>query len=334
MLRRIPRFLRISVLTAVLLAVSVSVFQSWSSASPGMGGWVQTQWGPLGPADRNLLVKVRLAGLWETPTGQQAMQQADTFEVKEVGRIISTEHVALDAKVRATADELGVLLPSSPSPQQVAWMNEISAQTGSDYDRVFIQRLREAHGIVLPVIAEVRATTRNTKIRLFAEVADTFVSGHIDHLEGSGLVDFTALPEAPSPGLLSGEPYTRDLIVPILVFVAAVLGALGLVTALRRRPRRAIDTTPPPRRWVPAASVSTVSMTPPGPIPRPRAVLDSVPYPAADDLPTIAAEIIQDTGSHRLPIRCRSSGEDTGSHRVPAGMAPGETTGPRHSIRR
>jgi hypothetical protein len=73
MLRRIPRFLRLSVLVAVLLAVTVSVFQSWSSGTPGTGGWVQTQWGPLGPADRDLLVKVRLAGLWEGPTGQQAV---------------------------------------------------------------------------------------------------------------------------------------------------------------------------------------------------------------------------------------------------------------------
>ena len=85
MLRRIPWFLRVSVLVAVVLAVSLSVFQSWSTGAPGTGGWTQTQWGPLGPADRDLLVKVRLAGLWEAPTGQQADQQASTAQVREVG---------------------------------------------------------------------------------------------------------------------------------------------------------------------------------------------------------------------------------------------------------
>jgi len=235
MLRRVPRTLRRAVVAIVLLAVTFSVWQSWSSGTPGTGGWVQTKFGPLGPADRDLLVKVRLAGLWEQPTGQQAQQQASAAAVKDAGRNISAEHAELDLRVREVADQLGVLLPSAPSPQQMAWMEEISSQTGSDYDRAFAQRLREAHGAVLPAIAEVRASTRNDLIRQFAAEADTFVSRHIQYLEGTGLVDYAALPEAPSPGLLSGGRGAGDLVVPVIVFAAALFGAVGLFTAVRNR---------------------------------------------------------------------------------------------------
>lgn len=235
MLRRVPRNLRRTVLAAVLLAVTFSVWQSWTSGTPGSGGYVQTSFGPLGPADRDLLVKVRLAGLWEQPTGQQAEQQGSAVAVKEAGRNISTEHGELDRRTREVADQLGVLLPSAPSAQQMAWMESISSKTGSDYDREFAQRLREAHGAVLPVIAEVRASTRNELVRQFAAEADTFVSRHIQYLEGTGLVDFAALPEAPSPGLLSGERGATDLVVPVLVFGAALFGAAGLIVALRNR---------------------------------------------------------------------------------------------------
>ncbi|MEJ3654207.1 DUF4142 domain-containing protein [Actinomycetes bacterium KLBMP 9759] len=313
MLRRIPRFLRFSVLVVVALAVSISVFQSWASGTPGTGGWVQTQWGPLGPADRDLLVKVRLAGLWEGPTGQQAMQQASSADVKEIGRIISTEHAALDAEVRNAADQLGVLLPTSPSPQQLAWMSEISAATGPDYDRLFIQRLREAHGIVLPLIAEVRASTRNELVRTFAATADRFVTGHIQHLEGSGMVNYAELPESPGPGLLSGERTPTDLIVPILVFMAAILAALCLVTALRKK------STGRPQRLAPPVS--------PGPASTAVAMLPAPRAPRSES-----------TGSHRIPTGARTTppGETTGPRHVyaKAGAAPGETTGPRHSIRR
>ncbi|MGD9528552.1 MAG: DUF4142 domain-containing protein, partial [Pseudonocardia sp.] len=228
MLRRVPRNLRRAVVAAVLLAVTFSVWQSWSSGTPGVGGWVQTPYGPLGPADRDLLVKVRLAGLWEQPTGQQAEQQALAPAVKVVGGDIAAEHGDLDRRVRDVADKLGVLLPSAPTSQQMAWMAEISSKTGSDYDRAFTQRLREAHGSVLPVIAEVRASTRNDLVRQFAAEADTFVSRHIQYLESTGLVDYQALPAAPSPGLLSGGRNIGDLIVPTLVFGAAMLGAVGL----------------------------------------------------------------------------------------------------------
>lgn len=254
MLRRIPRRLRGAVLVTVLLAVTVSVFQSWAAGTPGSVGWVQTEFGPLGPADRDLLVKVRLAGLWEGPTGQQAAQRGSSPEVREVGEKIAAEHADLDRRTREVASRLGVLLPSAPSAQQLSWMDEITDETGSDYDHVFVQRLREAHGGVLPVIAEVRSGTRNELMREFAGTADQFVSRHMGYLEGTGLVDHEALPEPHTFGLLSGEAGAWELVVPALVFLAALLAAAGLVVAMRRgdpgrRPTRPVD---PPLAAIPA----------------------------------------------------------------------------------
>jgi hypothetical protein len=80
MLRRVPRLLRSAFVVVMLLAVTAVVYQSWSAGQPGTAGWQQTQWGPIGPADRNLLQAIRLAGLWEGPTGQQAEQQASAAE--------------------------------------------------------------------------------------------------------------------------------------------------------------------------------------------------------------------------------------------------------------
>lgn len=271
MLRRVPRNLRRAVIAAVLLAITFSVWQSWSSGTPGVGGWVQTPYGTLGPADRDLLVKVRLAGLWEGPTGQQAEQQALAPAVKVVGSELAAEHGELDRRVRDVADKLGVLLPSAPTAQQMAWMAEISSKTGSDYDRAFTQRLREAHGSVLPLIAEVRASTRNELVRQFAAEADTFVSRHIQYLESTGLVDYQALPAPPSPGLLSGGRSIGDLIVPVLVFGAALLGAVGLAVALRNRDGG--------RRPAPAASVPPRANRRRDPVPP----LIQIPAPRATD---------------------------------------------------
>jgi predicted outer membrane protein len=264
MLRRIPRFLRRAVLLAVVLAVSVSVYQSWSSGSPGTSGWTQTQWGPLGPADRDLLIKVRLAGLWEGPTGQQAQQQAVSEAVREVGGKLAVEHADLDRQVREVANELGVLLPSSPNQLQLGWIADISSRTGADYDRVFIQRVREAHGTILPAIAAVRSGTRNDKVRQFAEVADSFVSRHCQYLESTGLVNYASLPTPPSPGLLSGSTDPRDLILPIVVFVLTILGAIGLFSALRargsKRPTRV--TVPQPANGPPLPALAGVAAMP------------------------------------------------------------------------
>ncbi|RZT83485.1 putative outer membrane protein [Pseudonocardia sediminis] len=234
--RRIPAALRWALLVALVGAVVISIGQSWVAAAPSAGGWTQTRWGPLGPADRDLLQKVRLAGLWEAPTGQQAQQQAVAPAVKEVGAHLAGEHAQLDVAARETADKLGVLLPSRPSDQQLGWMNQLSGLTGTDYDRAFIQIVRAAHGTVLPLIAEVRSGTRNQLMRQFADTADQYVGRHIGYLESTGLVDYSALPEPPEPAPAPGTS-GAGLIVPALVVLGALLAAIGLLTTLRRRPR-------------------------------------------------------------------------------------------------
>lgn len=298
MLRRIPRLLRHAVIVAVLVAVSASVYQSWASGAPGASGWVQTQWGPLGPADRDLLVKVRLAGLWEGPTGQQAEQIATSAEVREVGRKLAVEHAELDEEVRGVADQLGVMLPSGPTAQQIGWMDEISSQTGSDYDRTFVQRTREAHGMVLPVISEVRSSTQNDLVRQFAETADEFVSRHHQYLESTGLVDYAALPHH-GPGLLGGGTSTSDLLVPFLVFIAALLAAIALFWGLRNKApaRKERVTVPKPSMAAQPAMAQHAPRLPElaavAAIPAPRPGLDTTgPIPVISDV-TI------DAGSYR-----------------------------------
>lgn len=139
------------------------------------------------------ITKVRMAGLWEAPSGQQAQQRAGSERVKEVGRMIASDHIKLDGLVRSIATKLGVVLPSTPSDEQLGWMKELSGVTGEAYDRTFANRLRAAHGKVLILVATVRSTTTNADIRQFAEVAVDVVMSHMRFLESTGFVDFNAL---------------------------------------------------------------------------------------------------------------------------------------------
>jgi len=260
MQRRTSRNLSRAVVVAVVLAIGATIWQSWTAGMPGMSGVVATQWGPLSPADRDLIVKVRLACLWEMSTGQQVQQQGTTPAVKEAGRKISAEHTELDQKTRDIADKLGVPLPASPNAQQVAWMKEIASKTGADYDRTAVQRLREAHGIVLPILAEVRISTRNDLVRQFATDGTAYVSRHISYLESTGLVDYNALPEPQSPGLLSGSAYWTDLLVPGLVLIACLLVATLIGANLRsRRMGGAGRATLPPMVSTAAPRVATAA---------------------------------------------------------------------------
>ncbi|MGI5246012.1 DUF4142 domain-containing protein [Dactylosporangium sp. CA-139066] len=166
-------------------------------------GWTMTASGPLGPADREFLTKVRQAGLWEGPAGQMAQGRAADERVKEVGKQLAADHIGLDQQVRQVSAQLGVPLPDKPSDEQQGWLDELTSKTGADFDLAFANRLRAAHGKVFALVSSIRSGTRNDVVRTFAQTAVNVVMKHMTLLESIGNVDFGALP---TPGLPAAAP--------------------------------------------------------------------------------------------------------------------------------
>ncbi len=181
-------------LFAAAVAVIVVVPQEQATAQQG---FTSTRWGPLSPADRDFLVKVRWAGLWEIPAGRWAQERSQNEKVKIAGQHLEADHAKLDEAVRAEAAALGVLMPNEPNPDQQRWLGEMSNATGAEFDQIFADRLRAAHGKVFATVAAIRAGTRNDRIRAFATVANEVVMKHMRVLEETGLVDYSALPVPP-----------------------------------------------------------------------------------------------------------------------------------------
>jgi len=184
-------------LTATLLAM---IFPIWSYADRSDTGFdvlnadtVATGYGPLSALDRDFVTKVRLAGLWELPAGQQAQRKGTTPAVRTAGQHLVAGHTFLDQRVREVASKLSLELPNEPNEQQQAWLATLDSAQGVEYDRQFANILRLAHGKVFSVVAQVRATTRNSLVRELADDANTTVLDHIQVLEATGYVDFDAI---------------------------------------------------------------------------------------------------------------------------------------------
>ena len=167
--------------------------------------------GAVTAADKDLVIKVRLAGLWEIPAGEMAQEKSDDERIQEIGRDIAEQHEELDRFARDAAEKLDIDLPDEPNSDQQGWLDEMRQAEGTDFDRVYIDRLRAAHGKIFPAIATVRASTRNDTVRKLAQRANQFVATHLTLLETSGIVDFKALPTAPPPNANAGAPTARQV---------------------------------------------------------------------------------------------------------------------------
>ncbi|MET7933076.1 DUF4142 domain-containing protein [Streptomyces sp. NPDC005322] len=168
-----------------------------------------TQYGPLSGADKDFVVKVRLAGLWEFPVGELALQKGTTKAVKTAGDHLIKGHAGLDAAARDIAPKLGITLPNKPTPQQQGFLDTLTAATGKDFDGQMAQILRITHGQIFSAIAKIRATSKNSLVRQLATQANNTVLDHITQMENTGMVDYDKLPAQITATPTNGPDFTK-----------------------------------------------------------------------------------------------------------------------------
>jgi len=172
-----------------------------------------TQWGPLTEGDRDFVVKVRAAGLWEYPVGQIGLQKGQSKGVLTASEHLIDGHAALDTTCRKIAPMLNITLPNVASPQQEGFVTQLKAKSGKQFDVTFANILRLTHGSIFNTVAKVRSTTKNSLVRALADQANDTVLDHITVMEKTGLVDFdttlfqqTTPPKLPKSDLTPPAP--------------------------------------------------------------------------------------------------------------------------------
>ena len=213
-----------------LVAIVVSAFPAAWIAFAEQGQPVSSS--ELDPRDREFLFTIRFANLWEIPMGELAAERGNSEKTREVGRTLLADHTQLNIDIEKYAQKYDVDLPDEASSKTKQWMDEIRAASGDDFDRVFANRLRAAHGTVFGLIAEVRAGTRNDDIRAFAQAANDIVLKHMTILEGTGHVMSTGL-YAEASARTMDNPENQlggsDFVLAGIIGVFALGATLGLV---------------------------------------------------------------------------------------------------------
>lgn len=241
--------LAVHLLLLPVLALSAPAGVAHADDPAESGPVQQTPLGPISALDKELLVKVRLAGLWEMPMGEEAKTRAASTRVKEVGAQLASDHMFLDERVVRLASQMGVALPNEANADQQSWMAEMRSLTGAAFDDSFANRLRAAHGSIFPAIGTVRANTRNEAIRQFAQVCNQIVLKHMTLLESTNMVTDMGLSKPVAAGVapaaaVRGDPVRASAQIPadgpsalvvLLMCLAGAVVTIGILRVLRPR---------------------------------------------------------------------------------------------------
>lgn len=88
--------------------------------------------------DTQYLQALHQVNLAEIITGDLAQQKAQNQQVKDLGARIATDHTQLDQAVQSTASQLSVTLPSEPTADQQAVVDQLNNVSGEEFDRQWV----------------------------------------------------------------------------------------------------------------------------------------------------------------------------------------------------
>jgi predicted outer membrane protein len=154
----------------------------------------ETPFGPISPAGRKLLTIVEQTSLREITTSTWALQRSANPAVQEAARTIITQHKDLETRDTDISTRMGLAVPTEPAPDMQAGIVRMRGEFGDAFDRDYVNTLRKAHAEALILVSTVRADTRNTLVRPFADLAGDYIKTHINLLEKTGDVDYAQLP--------------------------------------------------------------------------------------------------------------------------------------------
>ncbi|WP_315094119.1 DUF4142 domain-containing protein [uncultured Cellulomonas sp.] len=146
--------------------------------------------------DQAWMASAHQGNLAEIAAGQAAVAQASTDTVRQLGQMLITDHTTLDASLTAAATQLGVTLPTTPTPQQQADLSAVTATSGAAFDSAWIALQIAAHRATLAAGETELASGSEQQVKDLAAAAAPVVQHHLDE----------ALAAAPQFGVPTSVP--------------------------------------------------------------------------------------------------------------------------------
>ncbi|MGY1618137.1 DUF4142 domain-containing protein [Geodermatophilus sp. SYSU D00691] len=125
------------------------------------------------------------SNLAEIAAGTSAQQKATTPEVKQLGAMFVQMHTQLDQALTQAAQQLGVQLPSAPTPEQQQQLAAVEQNSGQAYDTAWIAQQIGSHTSTLAATRTELANGSDPTVLAQAQAATPVVQQHLTELRNT-----------------------------------------------------------------------------------------------------------------------------------------------------
>jgi putative membrane protein len=161
---------------AVADSTNTSLDSIHSKTNPTTG---RTLSGP----DAKFAVAAYNGGLAEVNLGRLARQKAVNQQVKDFGAMMVEDHSKANAELKTIAEHHFVTLPDSAGAAEQQLMRELSAKSGSDFDKAYVEAMVKDHEEDIKSFNAAQATLTYDDLRAFNKKTLPVLQKHLDAIK-------------------------------------------------------------------------------------------------------------------------------------------------------
>lgn len=123
------------------------------------------------------------AGMAEVAAGKVASEKATNPQVKEFAAMMVTDHTKANDELMEIARKKNITLPVEPDADHQKALTDMSAKTGKDFDKAYVDAMVNGHKKVASMLEDASKNCKDADLMAFATKTLPIVKAHLAKIE-------------------------------------------------------------------------------------------------------------------------------------------------------
>lgn len=133
--------------------------------------------------DAKFAVTAANGGMAEVELGTLAQQKAANQKVKDFGGMMVSDHSKANDEMKALAKSKGITLPDSIDSKEQKVKNDLSAKTGADFDKAYVNNMIDDHKEDIKEFEDAAKNLKDQDLKAFAVKTLPILKMHLDAIQ-------------------------------------------------------------------------------------------------------------------------------------------------------
>lgn len=124
-----------------------------------------------------------MSDMYEIQAGQMAQQKGQSADVKAFGKMMVADHTAMSNEMKPLAQAAGQAVPATLDERRKGMLDNLTAASGADFDRVYLSQQEAAHEEALTLMRGYAENGDNAGLKALAQKATPKIQAHLDRVK-------------------------------------------------------------------------------------------------------------------------------------------------------